>query len=218
MNGLTPYIGTTRPRSIMAAWFIIPFAVHLYQTVVLQQAAKRLFLEPLNHRGQPSWPFRLGARDLRRRIDAAMVAHWSVMLFGLALDGLFWIFWIILKSPEGKRFAVHSKFRLLFQLTIVAQWYLNLGMRDCNVWLTRSSKFLYICSVMFCFAELTTYGLYVVGLTLKLCLGYFILFLQVVLLSMIRLRVSSITRYHLYFILQSLIARVIGSYVLCIEI
>jgi hypothetical protein len=108
--------------------------VHLFQSVMLQQPARRLFLEPLNDRGQPSWPSRFGTRNLRRRIDSAMDAHWSII--GPALDGLFWI---VLKGSGGKRSAVELKFHLLATLAMVAQWYLALRTRESNVFLGRGT-------------------------------------------------------------------------------
>jgi hypothetical protein len=176
MTALEPYIGTIRPPLANAAWVIIPLVVYLYQRFILQQSAERLFLEPLNDSGQPSWPFKLGTRNLRRRIDAAMVAHWSVMLFGPALDGLFWI---ILKGSEGNRSTVHSKLHLLVRLTIIAQWYLAFGTRDPNNWMGRNEKWLFYCILVFFFAGVT-YELYADGLTLDVCQRNLALLLEVV--------------------------------------
>jgi hypothetical protein len=189
-TGLAPYIGEIRPLLIKAACFIIPLVVYLYQSVILQQTARRLFLEPLNDRGQPSWPFRFGTRNLRRRIDFAMVAHWSIMLFGPALDGLFWI---VLKGSEGKRSAVEFKFHLLATLAIVAQWYLALGTRDPNVFLGRGTRRLKICVMMLCFAGVS-YDLYTNGPTWDVFLRYFELYLQVIMARSVIPFVLSITR------------------------
>jgi hypothetical protein len=164
--------------------------VYLYQSVILQQTARRLFLEPLNDRGQPSWPFRFGTRNLRRRIDFAMVAHWSIMLFGPALDGLFWI---VLKGSEGRRSAVNFKFHLVATLAMVAQWYLALGTRDPNVFLGRGTRRLRNCVMMLCIAAVT-YEWYTNGLTWNVYVRYFELYLQFFMAKSVIPFVLSITR------------------------
>jgi hypothetical protein len=187
---MAPYTDNVRPRFIKAAWFIIPPIVYLYQSIILQQAAKRLFLEPLNYRGQPSWPSRFGARNLRRRIESAMVAHWSAMLFGPIVDGLFWI---ILTASEGKRCVAHFKFHLLATLIMVVQWYVALGTKDPNVVIGRGTRRFYICIMVLCFAGVS-YDWYTNGLTLDVFLRYLELLLQVGLARSIIPFIISITR------------------------
>jgi hypothetical protein len=189
-TALAPYVGEVRPRFIMATCVIMPLVVYLYQSVILQQAARRLFLEPLNDRGPPSSPYRFGTRNLRRRIDSAMVANWSVMLFGPALDGLFWL---VLKGSEGKRSTVKYKFHLLATLAMVVQWYLVLGTRDPDVFLGRRTQRLKICIMILCLAGLS-YDLYTDGLTLDVCSRYFELYLQIVIARPVMSFVLSITR------------------------
>jgi hypothetical protein len=149
----SPYTGSIRSDFIITAWFIMPLVVYLYQSVILQHVAKRRFLEPLSHRGQLSWPFRFGERNLRHRIDAALVAHWHIMLFGPVLDGLFWI---ILAGSGGMTFkgTFLSRFQLLLTLLMVAQWYLSLGTEDPNVVLGRDAQRFYIFLMVVGFARL----------------------------------------------------------------
>jgi hypothetical protein len=160
MTSLEPYIGTIRPRLNMAAWFIIPLVVYLYQSVVLQQAAKRLLLNSINDRGHRSSSLSSRARRFRRRIDAAMVAHWPAILFGPALDGLFWI---ILKGSEGHGSTIRSKAVLFFQISVIAQWYLVFGTREKGEWTakvipwsSKGLKIFWLASMMY---NLLTFGL-----------------------------------------------------------
>jgi hypothetical protein len=122
-GALKPYIGTLRPRVVNAAYVIMPATVYLYQTFIVDGAAKRLFLEPLNDRGQLQQISRSWTRSFRRRIDTAMTAHWAVILFGPVLDGLFWL---MLKGSEGKD-AAYSKLKLFVAITYMAHWYLLIG-------------------------------------------------------------------------------------------
>ncbi|KAF7675969.1 hypothetical protein GT037_005474 [Alternaria burnsii] len=148
-----PYTGNTRLILIIPAWFIMPLVVYLYQSVILQHVAKRRFLEPLSYRGQPSWPFRFGERNLRHRIYAALVAHWHIMLFGPVLDGLFWI--ILVRSGRMTfKGTFLSRFQLLLTLLMVAQWYLSLGTEDPKVVLGRDAQRFYIFLMVVGFARL----------------------------------------------------------------
>lgn len=124
---LKPYIGTIRPVAITAAWFIIPVAVYLYQNVVLKAAAKRLFLEPLNDRGQLDTQSTSWKKYLQRRIDAVIVAPWSVILVGPALDG---VFWLVLKGSEGTHSTIKSKQQLMVLTIVIFYWYLRIASSD----------------------------------------------------------------------------------------
>jgi len=112
------------------------------------------------------------------------------MLFGPALDGLFWI---VLKGSEGKYSVVEFKFHLLATLAMVAQWYLALGTKDPRVFLGRATRWLKICIMIFCFAGVS-YDFYTNGLTWDVCLRYFELYLQVVMARSVIPFVLSITR------------------------
>jgi hypothetical protein len=161
MDALEPYIGTIRPRLIMAAWFIIPLVVYLYQSVVLQQAAKRLLLESINDRGHRSSSLRSQARSFRRRMDATMVAHWPAILFGPALDGLFWI---IVKSSEGHGFTIRSKAVLFYQILVIVTWYLMFGTRKEGEWTVK--VILWLCKGLWMFwLAIMMYNLFTFGLT-----------------------------------------------------
>jgi hypothetical protein len=151
-GAVAPYTGSIRLSFVRTACFIMPLVVYLYQSVFLQHVAKRRFLEPLNYRGQQGWPSRFGTKNLRRRIDSAMVAHWSIMLFGPVLDGLFWI---VLRGSEGNNSVKYFQFQLLVALPIVAQWYLTLGTRDPNFIRGKSTQRFYVCITVLCLAGIT---------------------------------------------------------------
>jgi hypothetical protein len=161
MIALAPYIGTIRPRLIKAAWFIIPLVVYLYQSVVLQQAAKRLLLESINDRGYRGSSLRSRARSFRRRMDATMVANWPVILFGPTLEGLFWI---IVKGSEGHGSTIRSKVVWLYQILALVQLYLVLGTREEGEWTAKVAPWLYKGLTMFWLAMLMHY-LFTFGLT-----------------------------------------------------
>jgi hypothetical protein len=101
----------------------MPATVYMYQNFIVNAAAKRLFLEPLNDRGQLEQMARSWARSFRRIMDTAITAHWGVILFGPVLDGCFWL---ALKGSEGKD-AAYSKLKLFVALTYMAHWYLLIG-------------------------------------------------------------------------------------------
>jgi hypothetical protein len=198
-----PYTGSIRPSLVRTAWFIMPIVVYLYQSVIVQHVAKRRFLEPLNYRGQQSWPSRFGTNNLRRRIDSAMVAHWSIMLFGPVLDGLFWI---VLTGSEGNRSVKYFQFQLLVALPIVAQWYLTLGTKDPNFIRGRGTRRFYICIMVLCLAGVTHDACTSTnGLTEAIVARYFEVFLQIIaartiipfVISMVRLTVDEM-RYQLF--------------------
>lgn len=122
-GALKPYIGTLRPRLVNAAYVVMPATVYMYQNFIVNSAAKRLFLEPLNDRGQLEQTSRSWARSSRRIVDKAITAHWGIVLFGPVLDGFFWL---VLKGSEGKN-AAYSKLKLFVAVTYMAHWYLLIG-------------------------------------------------------------------------------------------
>jgi hypothetical protein len=172
-----PYTDVVRPHLVIAACFIMPLVVHLYQSIILQQAAKRLFLEPINYRGQPNWPSGFGSRNLRRRIDSVMVGHWPIMLFGPALNSLFWI---ILAVSEGRDSQKYLKFQLLIALPIIAQWYVALGTSDRSVVKGRGIRWFYICIIILCFVGVL-YDAYKDGPNEKVLIRYWELYLAIIL-------------------------------------
>jgi hypothetical protein len=123
-SALRPYLGTLRPVFVTAAWFLMPLTVYLYQENIVKAVAKRLFLEPLNDRGQQGLPSSSWTRRFRRRIDAAIVSSWSVILVGPIIDGLFFL---TLKMSEGENFVIYSKFNLISAVTNVSYWYCYIG-------------------------------------------------------------------------------------------
>jgi hypothetical protein len=159
-----PYTDVVRPH-------------YLYQSIILQQAAKRLFLEPINYRGQPNWPSGFGSRNLRRRIDSVMVGHWPIMLFGPALNSLFWI---ILAVSEGRDSQKYLKFQLLIALPIIAQWYVALGTSDRSVVMGRGIRWFYICVIILCFVGVL-YDAYRDGLKEDVLMRYRELYLTIIL-------------------------------------
>lgn len=153
-----PFTGNIRPSFV--AWFIMPLVVYLYQNVILQHVAKRRLLEPLNYRGQPSWPFGSGERNIRHRIESAMVAHWHIILFGPVLDGLFWIILAGFVRHSPKYFG----FKLLVTIVMVTRWYVCLGTEDPNVVSGRHARRFYFLIIVLCFATLV-YEWHITGST-----------------------------------------------------
>lgn len=126
---MKPYTSPVQPRIATTALFLVPLIVYLHQRIILLRAAHHLFFEPLHDRGMLGQPLRAQTRRIRRFLDTALVTHWSVVLFGLVLECLFWLG---LKCSEGKDAMVYSKFRLAFRLLMVVQWYMIVGARSLN--------------------------------------------------------------------------------------
>jgi hypothetical protein len=172
-GALKPYVGTLRPRVVKVTLFIMPLVVYLYQRIIMEGAAKRLFLEPLNDRGQLDRSSRSWTRRSRRRIDAAIVASWSVILVGPVIDV---IFWLILKGSEG-RHATYSKSKLLIAVTYMSYWYLFIGTVGTNGRGAKMAKWYYFVVVMLLFAG-ALHDLITLGLRRQVMLDYFSLFLN----------------------------------------
>jgi hypothetical protein len=189
-TAVKPFTDENRRIIIGAAWFIVPSVVFLYQAIILQYLAKRRFLKPLNDRGQPSWPSRFVTRNIRRRMESAMVAHWYIMLFGPILDGLFWI---ILIGSEGKRSVDHLNFPLLASIVMIMQWYFGLGTSDPSIVLGTAAKRIYFVIIMLCFVGLV-YDVYTKGFTRDVYVRYVELVLQVSLVGSVMPFVLSIAR------------------------
>ena len=121
-SSLRPYIGTLRPYLITVAWFLIPLLVYLYQNVIMKGAATRVFLAPLNDRGQLGQPSATWAMKIRHCVDAAIVAPVSITLFGPVLDSLFWL---AIKLSEGDQCTIRSKKSLAISTLTISYWYLT---------------------------------------------------------------------------------------------
>lgn len=121
-SSLRPYIGTLRPYLITVAWFLIPLLVYLYQNVIMKGAATRVFLAPLNDRGQLGQPSATWAMKIRHCVDAAIVAPVSITLFGPVLDSLFWL---AIKMSEGDQSTIRSKKSLAISTLTISYWYLT---------------------------------------------------------------------------------------------
>jgi hypothetical protein len=148
-GALEPYNGTIRPRIVTAALLIMPVMVYSYQSVIVKRAAERLFLEPLNDRGQLQQPFKSLPRRILHCIDTVIVAYWSVILFGPTLDGLFWL---ILKGSEGKNSIIPSKIDLFLRLNIVVQAYLCIWSIDTHSKAARTLLWCNTCVVLVVYA------------------------------------------------------------------
>lgn len=123
-GGLSPFIGTLRPQLINVAWFVMPILVYTYQHFIVKGAARRLFLAPLNDRGQLQQPSRSPVSKLRHGLDTLIAHPWSVILVGPVFDGLFWLG---LKASEGREATIRSKKRLVINTIVVLYWYLFIG-------------------------------------------------------------------------------------------
>ncbi|KAH5429435.1 hypothetical protein HBI32_070870 [Parastagonospora nodorum] len=174
-SGLRPYIGTLRPKLDTLAWFIMPLLVYLYQKKIVKRAAKQLFLEPLNDRGQQnlaisgSW-----TRRIRRQIDAAIVSYWSIILVGPIIDGLFFL---ALKGSEGKNCVIRSKLNLLVAVTYVSYWYLLVGFSGTKGWGRKfTGWYFYVLVALLCASA--THDLVVLGPTTNVLTKYAVLCLN----------------------------------------
>jgi len=177
---LAPYLDKDHLRLeplyvVFAVTFILPLLVCLYQSIILRQAAKRLFLEPLNDRGLLIRPFGPWKWQLLRLIDAMMTAHWTVLLVGPALDGLFWC---ILLGLERSSVDFSFKLELPLQITIIAHWYIALGVRASNDRLKRIIRCTYVFTVLLWFAKVT-YHWYKLRWAIVASLRYMCLIFQV---------------------------------------
>jgi multidrug transporter EmrE-like cation transporter len=167
-GALKPYIGQARSRSVTVMWFVMPLIVYFHQHVIMKGSARRLFLEPLNDRGQLDRPSESWTGGLRRRVDVLVVAPWSVILAGPVLDCLFWL---ILKGSEGTQTTIHSKEQLIVATLTVSYWYLFIGTKQCKL---TTWYYFFVTMVFFAAAlhKLTTSGLTAYGLLPYLALFF----------------------------------------------
>lgn len=139
----TLYIGPIRPGIDTAAWFLVPLAVYLYQRIIVKAALQRLLLD--NHRSHIHRPSARTSRvqTLRRRIDAVVTAHWTIVFFGLILDILFWLIF-----SSHLQFSLYATYNLLFRLSALVYFYLKLGSKRRYARVERFAKWLFIFMVM----------------------------------------------------------------------
>lgn len=178
-GALKPYIGSLRPRLVTTTWFILPIIVYLYQNFIMKEAAKRLFLEPLNDRGQSERPSKSWTRSFRRRLDTVIVAPWSVILVGPILDGLFWLG---LKCSEGKHSTIYSKLKLLIALTYLSYWYLFIGTVGTKGWGAKIAGWYFLFVMMLLFIG-AAHDLVIRGLTTGVLTQYLALFLNLLIFT-----------------------------------
>lgn len=136
----------------LPATIIIPWLAYLYQSTILRQAAKRLLLKPLSDGRQPSRPLRFFIRNPQHLIDAAMVAHWSIMLFGPVLD---WLFWVTLLSVERSRVDFNFELDLSLRFTIITLWYVQFTTRDPSNRVETTRRCIYNSILILCFSKAT---------------------------------------------------------------